>query len=165
MFKIRTKKEKRGFTLVELLVVIGIIALLATLSAVATSYARRYANRTKAEADLATLAKAIEQMVLDTGQWPNHETPYEVCNNCSNNEIEDLSIAEAGIMETDGLYTNWKGPYMQFLSIDPWGNGYFYDSDYEVQTGVEKAVLGSYGPNGRGLNEYDDDDIIFVISR
>lgn len=154
-----------GFTLIELMVVIGIIGLLATIIAVGTFYAQTYAKHTKAKADLATIAKSIEQLALDSRQWPGHETPYVPCTgSCSNNEIEDLNLPIAGIKQTDGLFPNWNGPYIQVLSLDPWGNNYFYDSDYDVD-GTNKAVVGSYGPNGQGLNQYDDDDIIYVISR
>ena len=153
-----------GFTIIEFLVVIGVIALLSTLVMGGSHYAKKYAAKKKAYADLAEIAKAIDNLALDCGQWPGHQTPYVTCNNdCSNNEIEDLSLPEAGIKQTDGLFPNWRGPYIQILSKDPWGNNYFLDTDYQID-GQIKAVVGSYGPNGRGLNEYDDDDIIYIIN-
>ena len=157
--------NKKGFTLIEILVVIGIIAFLATIVMAGSHYAKIYAKTTKAEADVATIAKAIDALALDSRQWPGHQTPYVVCSgSCSNNEIENLFLPSAGIRSTDGNFPNWSGPYIQIMTADPWGNNYFFDSDYEVD-GVDKAVVGSYGPNGVGLNEYDEDDIIQVISR
>lgn len=155
----------KGFTIIEFLVVIGIIALISTIAMAGTHYAKIYAKETKVEADLATVAKAIDALALDTRQWPGHQTPYVICQAaCAANEIEDLSLPIAGIRQTDGLYDAWNGPYIQVLSLDPWGNNYFFDSDYETAQGT-RAVVGSYGPNGQGLNDYDSDDIILIINR
>lgn len=159
------KNHSRGFTIVEFLVVIGIIALLSVIAMAGTHYAKKYAQNKKAYADLSTIAKAIDTLALDTRQWPGHQTPYVVCTgSCANNEIEDLSLPRAGLIQTDGLFPDWRGPYLQILPLDPWGNPYFYDSDYQVN-GETKAVVGSYGPNGQGLNDYDADDIIYIINR
>ncbi len=165
MFNSKKYFSSSGFTLIELLVVIAIIGVLSTLVMGGSHYAKRYAAKKKAYADLAEIAKAVDNLALDCGQWPGHQTPYLPCSSsCVNNEIEDLSTPLAGIKQTDGLYPNWRGPYIQILSKDPWGHNYFLDTDYQVN-GQTKAVVGSYGPNGRGLNEYDDDDIIYIISR
>ncbi len=158
------KKNEYGFTIIEFLVVIGIIGLLSTMVMAGTYYAKAYAKNKKTYADLATIAKAIDNLALDTGQWPGHHIPYIPCSlNCDSNEIEDLSIGLAGIKDTDGLFPNWSGPYIQILPNDPWGSAYFYDSDYEID-GQTKAVVGSYGPNKQGLNSYDDDDIVYIIN-
>lgn len=156
---------KQGFTIIEFLIVIAIVSILATIVMAGSYYAKSYAKTQKAIADISEIAKSIDALALDTRQWPGHQTPYVICQgSCNNNEIEDLSVPLAGIKTTDGLYPNWNGPYIQVLSIDPWGNPYFFDSDYEID-GATKAVVGSYGPNGQGLNQYDDDDIVQVISR
>ena len=157
--------NNKAFTIIEFLVVIGIIALLSTIVMGGSHYAKVYAMQTKTEADLSTIAKAIDNLALDTRQWPGHQTPYVICQGtCATNEIEDLSSAAAGLRQTDGLFNSWNGPYIQILSVDPWGNNYFFDSDYEIE-GIDKAVVGSYGPNGLGLNAYDSDDIIHIINR
>jgi len=157
--------EKKGFTIIEILVVIGIIAFLATIVMGGSHYAKVYANQTKAESDVATIAKAIDTLALDTRQWPGHQTVYVACSgSCDNNEIANLFLPSSGLKSTDGSFPNWNGPYMQVLTMDPWGNNYFMDTDYEID-GETKAVVGSYGPNGVGLNQYDGDDIVQVISR
>ena len=39
----------------------------------------------------------------------------------------NISPAHCGLMDTDGSYADWKGPYYGGETIDPWGNPYFFD--------------------------------------
>lgn len=152
---------QRGFTLLEVLVVIAIIGILASLASVMYRSAQDDAEIAKAQSDIDAIHNAIGQLMIDTAEWPGHQTP-ETINASSTNEIWDLSTAFAGIMQTDGLYTNWNGPYIPKLPVDPWGNNYFLDTDYQIG-GVDVPVVGSFGPNGVGQNLYDADDIVKVI--
>lgn len=161
MIRLRSKNTS-GFTLVELLVVMGIFALLTTITLAGVRFARSISRVNKAKADIEQIRKAISSLATDTEEWPGNQIPDEVCN-CSNNEIEDLTDPSAGILATDGSYNNWKGPYMPSIPPDPWGNNYFFDTDYEID-GTPYVVVGSYGPNGVGNNLYDSDDIIRVIA-
>jgi len=74
-----------------------------------------------------------------------------------------LTTGAAGLVQTDGNYRNWAGPYIGLIPLDPWGNNYFFDTDYTVD-GNLRVVVGSYGPNGVGLNLYDSDDIIRIMN-
>ena len=67
-----------------------------------------------------------------------------------------------GLAATDGTYPNWRGPDYDGPFRDTWGNNYFFDEDYDLN-GTTVAAIGSYGPNGEGLNQYDDDDIVLII--
>ncbi len=156
------ERQLDGFTLIEVLVVVGIIALLSTLGMAALNYAREKARVTAAESEIDTLYKAIGDLMVDTGEWPGHQTPESV-NSGTGNELWDLSVPAAGLVTTDGLYDNWRGPYLPEIPKDPWGNNYFLDTDYDVGSGVMKPVVGSFGPNGVGPNLYDNDDIYKVI--
>lgn len=167
-------KQKSGFTLTELLVTISIIGLLSTIAVTALINARAKAKITIAQSDLSVIRKAIDVMSLDTGEWPGHQpinvvapaASNELCNsplgsNCTNS----LSGGVAGITQDDASpneYPFWDGPYMDTIPLDPWGNEYFFDTDYDVG-GVDKAVLGSYGPNGGTNNIYNDGDNIIII--
>ena len=162
---IRFLITNKAFTLIEMLIVIGIISLIASTVMFGINRARYQAKVKKAKADISEIAKSIDLLALDTGEWPGHQTPYVVCSSgCSSNEIEDLSTAIAGLKQTDGSYTNWNGPYIQVLTKDPWGHNYFFDTDYTLN-GEVKAVVGSYGANGVGLNLYDSDDIVYIVNR
>jgi len=155
------KKVLHGFTLVELLVTISIIGILSVLAMAALSFARGQARIAKAKHDIDTIVTAVKSLEADTGEWPGHQDVDELTVSGSN-EIWDLSVQLAGITDTDGLFVRWNGPYMVNIPEDPWGNEYFWDSDYELD-GRDHVVIGSFGPNGVGQNLYDSDDIVKVL--
>jgi general secretion pathway protein G len=155
------RHRRDGFTIVELLVTIAIIGVLSTLAMVAVRSAQSQARITKARHDVDALVLALKQLENDTGQWPGHQEVDEV-ETLGANEIWDLNSASAGITQTDGLFPNWNGPYMAEVRDDPWGNPYFYDSDYTI-SGEARVVIGSFGPNGNGQNVYDADNIYKVL--
>lgn len=163
-------KFSRGFTLVELLIVIAIIGVLASIVLASLRYARNNALKAKAQAELDGIRAAMEVMASDTEEWPGHQTPNEVNETSSPpNEIDDITAESAGLAATDGSYENWNGPYIEPGMLDPWGNPYFFDTDYDLNGGVGSVVygvaLGSYGPNGIGSNLYDSDDVILILVR
>ncbi len=178
--------KNKGFTLIELLVVISIIGILASIVLVSMSSAREEARIAKAQVEIEQISNAILRLEIDTNQWPAHQTPNTTCPGCANNELCDdgctykLSSEYAGLFLDDSSdpYPNWQGPYIQVIPLDPWGNEYFFDTDYDIDPGPDPvterewvAVIGSYGPDGEGNNGYDDtpdtsgDDIIYILAR
>lgn len=174
------QEKSSGFTVIELLVVIAIIGVLATLGMASFNYAKNYAKTAKVKHDLAEIEKAINMLGNDSGQWPGHQEVNKI-NVANNNEIcalgcvFGLSDGRSGILATDGVYTNWGGPYLEQPAKDPWGREYFFDTDYRIKLDgkpcagsgacVDAVALGSYGPDGIGNNQYTSDDIIKVIKR
>ncbi len=165
------RKFKKGFTLIELLIVIAIIGILSSIVLVALKGAREKAKIAKANVEVGQIANAFLFLETDTGQWPGHKIPGAIEEGASDNEICDddcvygLSDNEAGLTGTDGAYSNWKGPYAEAIVLtDPWGNEYFFDTDYTLSSG-SAAVIGSYGPNGEGNNLYDSDDILHILAQ
>ena len=187
------KINKKGFTLVELLVAISIIGVLASLSVISVVSARKKARVTIALNDIAQIRKSIEMIGNDTGYWPNHQPINIVCTDiaggcpdeneiCGPDEggtICSTSIADdsSGIINDDGVtpFSGWSGPYMNKIPLDPWGHEYFFDTDYLVTIDnepcdgggscINAVAVGSYGPNGDGKNLYDSEDIIMVLIR
>ena len=183
------KSFKKGFTLVELLLVISIIGILATMMLTTLSSSREKAKIVKVQSELKQIYIAMAFFDDDNEKWPGHKASYaKECNEDDNEicAISDgcafgLNAPEAGLTQTDGTYPNWRGPYyMPEVPIDPWGNEYFLDTDYFTDlkgNGVIECyvVIGSFGPNGTGLifqdggagddqDDNDGDDIIYYIS-
>ncbi len=166
------KINKKGFTLIEVLVVIAIIGTLATITVASVKSAREKAKIAKAQSEIDTLYKTFSQLMIDTGEWPGHQTAEEI-NQGNGNEIWDLSTPAAGLVATDGNYFGWQGPYLVSIPTDAWGNDYFFDTDYYINEDDEPcaggsscqvvAVIGSFGPDGVGPNQYNTDDIIKVL--
>jgi len=170
--------KKGGFTLIEVLIVIAIIGLLSTITVVYVKSARYESKEKKVLHDISQICKAIEVLANDTNRWPGGQ-PARAVNAANGNEIcpdgcaEGITSSSTGIIDTDGTFFGWSGPYMDSIPDDPWGRQYFFDTDYLVRPDdkpcagaggcVNAAVLGSYGPNGKGNNSYDSDDIIMVL--
>ncbi len=157
-------KRQNGFTLIEIMVTVGIIGLLAVLASVTMSKARNSSLQKQTETELRFLSAAILQMAWDTGRWPNQAirtTP-------GSTEVWDLSPGSCGLLSNDGSYENWKGPYYEGDFHDAWWSAkedhrvYFFDPDYLID-GVNHVVVGSFGPNGEGRNQYDSDDIYILL--
>jgi len=152
-------KNSRGFNLIELMVVITIVGILAAIAIPQFSVYREKAKVAEATSELKEIQLVIELLASDTGKWPG---PNEV-GATANMEVWDLSAANAGLVATNGAFPGWNGPYIASVSKDPWGNNYFFDPDYTI-VGVLYAVIGSFGPNGVGPNQYDSDDVIIKLA-
>ena len=152
-------RHQKGFTLVELMIVIAIIGILAAIAIPNFLSYREKSKIAKAESELKGIEMAIMDLALDTNMWPTGN-PAGFSSN--GNEIWDLNDAGAGIVANGNAWDGWVGPYLTSVPKDPWGNEYFMDEDYEID-GVDYTVIGSFGPNEVGPNVYDDDDIVIIL--
>jgi len=133
-----TTHKEAGFTLLEMLIVIGIIALLAAL---ATPQLLKYFGRAKADTaqtQLTYIANALDFYFLDVGTFP------------SNGE------GLGSLISRPTSATTWDGPYLKNETglIDPWGNAYIYEHD---STGL--PVIKSMGSDGVPGGEGDNSDL------
>lgn len=133
----------RGFTLIELMVVIAILGILATIVVPRMVGRVDKANRSKAMTEIKGFQTALEAFRLDCGRYPT-----------SSEGLNALIRAPGGI-DADKYQ---KGGYLQTPQIpkDPWAHDYIYVSpglhneDYDVE---------SYGKDGRDGGQGDDADI------
>ena len=151
-------KNSRGLTLIEMMIVIAIIGILAATAIPQFSTYTKKAKIAEAMAELKEIQFVIELLACDTEKWPGPNNVGET----ANIEVWDLSAANAGLVATNGAFPGWNGPYIASVPKDPWGNNYFLDPDYNIG-GVIYAVIGSFGPNGVGPNQYDSDDVIIRL--
>ena len=167
--------SERAFTLVEVLLVIAIIGILSGVILVSLGNARQRARIAKTQLELRSIFNGVLLLESDTGFWPGGQTAFKI-NQVENNEICSdgcafgLNDNRAGLVGTDGSYPNWKGPYIQEVPVDPWGNEYFFDTDYDIDPGADRewvVVIGSYGPDRKERNGYDSgyasDDVIYIV--
>lgn len=126
------KHRNHAFTLVELLVVITIIGILATIIIVSYAGVKEKARKSKARGEVSAFVVAVKMMKQDTGEYPNHLNSF-----CEENIVGGggftteypVSDAHVGLLQ-QGTFSNWHGPYMEAITEDPWGNDYKFDPDY-----------------------------------
>ncbi|MDH3688954.1 MAG: type II secretion system major pseudopilin GspG [Gammaproteobacteria bacterium] len=104
--------RQRGFTLIEIMVVVVIIGVLATLILPRVLGRQDEAFIAKAKSDVSALSNALKLYKLDSFHFPTTEQG-----------IDALVTKPAGSPEP----RNWKaGGYIERLPLDPWGNPYQY---------------------------------------
>ena len=163
---IKKTKYSKGITFFELILIISFIALIIIVLGLILSRTGKSTQTATVHATLKQIVNAVSMLEDDTTQWPNHLTRGSIQSGKSGNELWDLTVASAGIMLSDGTFDSWKGPYLKDIRLDPWGNKYFFDPDYDIDPSLGEiwaAVIGSFGPNGKGKNIYDSDNIFEVI--
>jgi general secretion pathway protein G len=134
---------QKGFTLIELMIVIVIIGILATLLIPRIMERPEEARRIKAKMDIKTIESALKLYKIDSGTYPTTEQGLE---------------ALVKKPETSPLPKKWReGGYLEgSVPNDPWGNPFYYTSpgsdgrDYEII---------SYGNDGQPGGTGRDADI------
>jgi general secretion pathway protein G len=141
--RIPMRGRRSGFTLIEILVVIAVIAILAAIVAPNVFRHVGTAKDTAARAQIEMLGSALDAYRLDNGRYPT------------------TAQGLAALWEEPTLEprpTNWRGPYTRkAVPLDPWGNPYVYLSPGEVNERGYDII--SYGADGQPGGEGEDADV------
>ena len=133
----RNRLHKTGFTLIELMIVVVILGLLATIVMPRILDRPEQARRMKARVDIRNIESALGLFKTDTGRFPTTSEGLEVL------------VSDPGIKgyNSDG--------YLDKVPLDPWGNKYIYlcpgvhSKDYDLES------YGKDGENGGTDNNAD----------
>ncbi|MFT5226116.1 MAG: general secretion pathway protein G [Polaribacter sp.] len=107
----KISKQQSGFTLLEIIVVVTIIAVLAAYIAPKVSGRADDARVAKAKSDIRVLESSLELYKLDNFTYPT-----------TDQGLQSLTEKPSG-----SELSHWrKGGYIKKLSNDPWGNAYIY---------------------------------------
>lgn len=133
------RASRRGFTLIEMLVVILILAILAALIIPRLIGRTSDAKVAKSKSDIATVSSLLQQYRLDNDRYPTTE--------------EGLNALR--VRPTSAH--NWRGPYTtKDIPSDAWGNPYVYQSP---GPDGQDFLVTSYGADGAPGGEGDASDI------
>jgi general secretion pathway protein G len=132
---------ERGFTLIEVMVVVVILSILAAFIVPRIMDRPDQARRVRARNDIRAIESALNLYRLDNGFYPSGEQG-----------LAALVHKPSGDPEPK----NWKeGGYLEELPVDPWGNPYIY-----LNPGIHKKIdIMSLGADGRPGGEGNDADI------
>lgn len=125
------KKQEAGFTLVELLVVMVILVLLASLVAPRVIGYLGSSKVKTAKIQIESLSTSLELFKLDAGRYPTSQ--------------EGLGA----LVKRPANISTWNGPYLKKNSVpkDPWGNSYSYKQPGE-KAEFDIVSLGADGKSG-----------------
>ena len=133
----KQKELQKGFSLIEILVVLFIIGLLTTIVAVNVLPSQDKAMVSKAKVDIAILGGALEMYRLENYRYPNTEEGLKFLLNPDENNFNTA---------------NNQG-YIKSLPKDPWGNDYIFLNPGEYGE-YDLFSLGADGQSGgEGLNQ------------
>ena len=126
-----SRRARRAFTLVELMLVVIIIGVLAAMVVPRLTGRTQQAKTARTKSDIANIGLALDLYELDTGRYP-----------------ADLRHLLEPPGQMDG--GEWNGPYLKKgLPKDPWGRDYIYSDE----SGTQDYKLSSLGPDGKVGND------------
>jgi general secretion pathway protein G len=132
-------KNRQGFTLLELLVVLGIIAMLAGIVGPQVMKHMGTAKLKAAKVQIEDISTALDMYKLDVGNYPSNQQGL------------------AALIEKPADGKQWNGPYLrkEKMPVDPWQQEYHY----QMPGQHGKYDLYSYGADDKQGGEGEDQDI------
>jgi len=133
-------QNQKGFTLIEIMLVIIIIGILVAIAAPRIGEKGNQARIAASHAEIeGSISMALDLYQLDAGYYPNTEQGLQAL-------VQEPNLPPKPI--------SWKGPYLKKKETpkDPWKNEYIYESPGKQNTDYD---LFSTGPDGIAGNEDD----------
>lgn len=133
------RHRQRGFTLIEIMVVVVILGVLAALVVPQIMSRPDQAKATAAQSDIKAIAMALDIYKLDNHNYPSTQQG-----------LEALVSKPSGRPPA----RNWNADgYLKRLPVDPWGNPYQYLAPGSRANAYDLFSFGADGrPGGEGLN-------------
>jgi len=139
----RHHKQKRGFTLVELLLVVTIIGILAGAVLMNFRGQTDKAKTARAKADIQSMETALSLYEMDIGDYPSSDEGLQAL-------YEDPGVE------------GWSRPYLtKKVFRDPWGNDYVYDYPGSKGVNFDLFSVGKDGSEGTedDVGNWDEEDL------
>ncbi|MBZ0258789.1 type II secretion system major pseudopilin GspG [bacterium] len=130
------RRAQSGFTLVEMLLVLVILATLAAIVIPKFAGRSEQAKNTAAQTEIKNLEIALDAFEVDNSYYPK-----------GSDGLKEL-------VEQPNNANDWRGPYIDDVPLDPWGNEYVYTCPGKHNS--NGFDLHSTGPDGRTGG---DDDV------
>jgi general secretion pathway protein G len=132
----KRRNARRGFTLMEVLLVLAILVVLGSMVTVGYMRLNINAQKDAARSQIGMLEEAVQHYALNIGSCPSTQQG-----------LEALRVAPSDLKNQ----AKWAGPYLgQAVPNDPWGQPYQYE-----QVSAEECRIWSNGPDGQQGNEDD----------
>lgn len=133
LYRKRGIETQKGFTLIELMLVVIIIGALVAMVLPRLAGRTEQARVQAAQADIrSNIATALKLYELDNGSFPS------------------TSAGLSALLSKPGDSRNWNGPYLEKKPLDPWGKEYKYESpganrgsDYDLSSSGRDGQFGT----------------------
>lgn len=163
----------QGFTLIEIIVILAVISILVAIMTPTVLKYIEEAQINRASEDVKIINATLNDIIKDTGQYPGAKASQAficgpgtiatagatgwaadstVCSGMSNHLIinnpdDTLPVDQATDYRSSGKF-RYKGPYVQTLNEDPWGNAYEVNASTLVGGNDSATWVMSAGPDG-----------------
>lgn len=142
MNRVKMRKNQKGFTLIEIIIVVIILSLIAALVGPRLFKKVEKSKQQLTKTQIVMIENSIKMFKLDTGRYPTTE--------------EGLKVL---IANASGI-ANWDGPYLEKgVPKDPWGKDYLYtypgkNYTFEIVSLGADGLVGGEGEN-KDINNWE----------